>query len=220
MPIEMKNKKNISDRLFESDFLERLTHVHPITPLIFWTPVIVYLLYRGVAIHGLSMSECWALGFLGFFMWTLFEYGLHRFVFHFPAKKNWSKRLVFLFHGVHHEFPNDKTRLVMPPFPGSILAVILYYFFQLFLGSQWIDPFFGCFLIGYLCYDYIHYSVHHFTQRTRVGRYLRFHHMIHHYTDPNNRWGVSNPLWDVVFGTLGNSSEKAQESLRESRQDG
>ena len=39
-------KAHQSIRLFENDFLERLTHVHPIVPLLFWAPVVVWLLWR------------------------------------------------------------------------------------------------------------------------------------------------------------------------------
>jgi hypothetical protein len=32
-------KEHQSIRLFENDFLERLSHVHPITPLLMWGPI-------------------------------------------------------------------------------------------------------------------------------------------------------------------------------------
>jgi sterol desaturase/sphingolipid hydroxylase (fatty acid hydroxylase superfamily) len=105
-------------------------------------------------------------------------------------------------HGVHHEDPQDASRLVMPPFNSVIMGTLLYLGFRVLLGPAWVDPFFGSFIFGYLCYDYIHFSVHYFTPRTPIGRYLKQTHMIHHYAMPNARWGVSSPLWDWVFGTL------------------
>ena len=42
-----------SIRLFRNDFLEALTHVHPIVPLLFWSPVVAWLLWRSVFVHAL-----------------------------------------------------------------------------------------------------------------------------------------------------------------------
>src|SRR5690606_29367803 len=105
---------------------------------------------------------------LGFFVWTFSEYVLHRFIFHFRAHGRLQERLQFLIHGLHHDDPEDATRLVMPPAAAVILATLLYGFFRLFLDEARIEPFFALFLVGYLCYDYIHFSVHHFTPRTRL----------------------------------------------------
>ena len=90
----------------------------------------------------------------------------------------------------------------MPPVAAMILACVLYSIFRVFLGPTFVEPFFAFFLIGYLCYDYIHYAVHHFTPRTRVGKMLKQSHMNHHFVSHDSRWGVSSPFWDYVFGTL------------------
>ena len=47
-------KHSGSVRLFESDFLERFSHVHPIVPLVFWTPVIAFLVVRSFTVHQLA----------------------------------------------------------------------------------------------------------------------------------------------------------------------
>jgi hypothetical protein len=44
-----------SVRLFQNDLLEALTHVHPIVPLLFWGPVVAFLLWRSVAVHELPL---------------------------------------------------------------------------------------------------------------------------------------------------------------------
>ena len=49
----------------------------------------------------------------------------------------------------------------------------------------------------------MHYATHHFPMRRgRVWRYLKRHHVMHHYKTPNARFGVSTPFWDWVYGTL------------------
>jgi len=195
------NRTEESVRLFRNDFLEALTHVHPIVPLLFWGPVAAYLLWRSAAVHNLPAQGLLAIGVLGLFVWTLTEYCLHRFVFHYPAQSRIGKYLVFMFHGVHHAAPRDKTRLVMPPAGGIILLAGLYQVFRLVVPAPWIEPFCAFFIIGYLAYDYVHYATHHFPMRTPLLHFIKVYHLQHHYGAKGLRYGVSSPLWDRVFGT-------------------
>jgi dihydroceramide fatty acyl 2-hydroxylase len=198
MPRETQHQ---SIRLFENDLLERLSHVHPITPLLFWGPVVAWLLWRSLAVHDLPPAQVLLLAPAGVFTWTLTEYCLHRFLFHYPARSRAGKWLVFLFHGNHHEDPRDKTRLVMPPAGAIPIMAVIYLLFSLVIPSPWIEPFCAFFIVGYLIYDYIHYATHHFPMRNRVARYLKHYHLKHHFSGEGGRYGVSSPLWDVVFGT-------------------
>jgi sterol desaturase/sphingolipid hydroxylase (fatty acid hydroxylase superfamily) len=182
--------------------MERFTHVHPITPLLLWGPIVGYLLYRAVVIHGLAIASVLAVGLVALAFWTFAEYLLHRWVFHYVGETHISRRIQFMIHGLHHDDPNDATRLVMPPIGSLILGVIFYTAYRLLLGPIWADPFFAFFVVGYLCYDYVHYAVHHFRPRTRLGKYLKQNHMDHHFKSPETRWGVSSPIWDFVFGTF------------------
>jgi len=199
-PVEA-NRTESSVRLFQNDLLEALTHVHPLVPLLFWGPIAGFLLWRSVAVHELPASGLFAIGALALFLWTLTEYCLHRFVFHFPAQSRAGKYLVFLFHGVHHATPRDKTRLVMPPAGGILLLIVLYQVFRLLVPVPWLEPFLAFFLVGYLAYDYIHYATHHFPMRSKVLHFLKVYHLHHHYGAKGLRFGVSSPIWDRVFGT-------------------
>jgi len=189
-------------RLFRNDFLEALTHVHPLVPLLCWSPVALVLLWRSVTVHGLPAGSVLGVAVLGMFVWTLTEYLAHRFLFHFPARSRAGQYLVFLFHGVHHVSPQDKTRLVMPPAGAIILMASLWGLFSLIVPRPWIEPFMGAFIIGYLIYDYIHYATHHFPMRNRLAHYLKRRHMQHHFRTSETKFGVSSPLWDWVFRTM------------------
>jgi sterol desaturase/sphingolipid hydroxylase (fatty acid hydroxylase superfamily) len=134
--------------------------------------------------------------------WSLSEYLLHRFVFHYEPSSGWGQRLHFLIHGVHHDYPNDSKRLVMPPPLAVLLAIPFFVFFRVVLGSGGV--FFGAmsgFFIGYLIYDMIHYAVHHAGFTHPLWIKLKQHHMLHHYQNPELGFGVSSLIWDVVFGT-------------------
>jgi len=198
-------KAHQSIRLFENDFLERLTHVHPIVPLLFWAPVVVWLLWRSLAMHQLPLLPVLGIGVLALVTWTLTEYCLHRFVFHYPARSRLGKWFVYLFHGNHHDDPRDKTRLVMPPAGAIPIMAALFFLFGLVIPAPWIEPFGAFFIVGYLIYDYIHYATHHFPMKNPVAKYLRRYHLKHHYSGETGRYGVSSPLWDIVFGTTGAS---------------
>jgi sterol desaturase/sphingolipid hydroxylase (fatty acid hydroxylase superfamily) len=195
-------------RLFKSDFLEFFTHIHPLVVLAIWLPVVGVFLWRGITRWPADSSWVWlpAAYLIGLFLWTLAEYVLHRFLFHYPAKTPRQERIFFLFHGVHHAQPRSKTRLVMPPVVSVPMAALFYGLFWLVLGQLlgapfWIAPMFAGFITGYLIYDMTHYAIHHFQMRKGYWKNIRRHHMHHHFKTPNERFGVSSPLWDIVFRT-------------------
>jgi sterol desaturase/sphingolipid hydroxylase (fatty acid hydroxylase superfamily) len=157
-----------SIRLFRNNLLEALTHVHPVVPLLFWSPVVVWLLWRTLAGGEVRGGELALTALAGVTVWTLSEYLLHRFVFHFNATGKVGKYLVFMFHGVHHDAPRDKSRLVMPPAGAVIVMFFLWQLFGLIVPAPWLEPFLAFFIVGYLCYDYIHYGTH--TSRCAIRR--------------------------------------------------
>jgi len=194
-------------RLFKSDFLEFFTHINPIVVLIIWVPVAVYFLVRGIlgAAGSLWIAPVGLVA--GLFIWTFTEYMVHRFVFHHKPANEAQERIFFLFHGVHHAQPMSKTRLVMPPVLSIPLALVFYGLFVLIFGVilgtwQWVAPLFAGFIAGYITYDMIHYGMHHFPNRRGYWRFLKIYHMNHHFKTPNERFGVSSPVWDKVFGTM------------------
>ena len=202
------NHSDVPIRLFKSDFLEFFSHIHPVTIVIVWLPVVIYFIIQGILHPGMAGSFLFIpLGLLlGIFLWTFTEYTLHRFVFHLKPRKPWQERVTFLFHGVHHAQPQLKTRLVMPPVVSIPMALLTYGLIYLVLqvvpgSGVWINPIFAGLLIGYLIYDLTHYATHHFPMRVGYLKYIKRYHNQHHYKTPDQRFGVSSPLWDIVFGT-------------------
>ena len=189
-----------SARMFKSGFMEFFTHVHPSVPLILYVPVIGYMLYLTYS-YSVDFVSATGLFVLGLLVWSLTEYLMHRFVFHFTPRGKLMETAHFVFHGVHHDYPRDSKRLVMPPAVSIPLAFFYYYGFKFLFGVYFIPPFFAGFVVGYLCYDMIHYATHHLRMEKGVWLYLKKHHTRHHYMDPDNNYGVSSPLWDFVFGT-------------------
>jgi sterol desaturase/sphingolipid hydroxylase (fatty acid hydroxylase superfamily) len=194
---------NSSDsvRMFKSSILEGMSKVSFYVPLLVYIPVILYLSW-----HTLSVQQLDALGFIayvlaGLLVWSLAEYVLHRFVFHFYPKSKIGKRIHFIFHGVHHDYPNDTKRLVMPPSASIPLAFAFYMLFYVLLPVGANDAFFVGFISGYLAYDMMHYALHHANFKSGAWKKLKQHHMLHHYADASKGYGVSSAIWDKLLGS-------------------
>ena len=186
--------------MFESPLLERLSHISPVTVLAVFVPYLLLLFFKGLRAETEPLTIA-GLFLAGILSWTLFEYILHRFLFHFYPDWKLQQRLQFTMHGVHHQYPQDKDRLVMPITVSIPLSVLLMGLFYLLLGNQaW--TFTSGFMLGYLVYDMIHYSVHFFTHFKQPWFLkLRQHHMDHHFRNSQRGFGVSSPFWDRIFRT-------------------
>ena len=89
--------------------LDRFTRVHPAVPALLYLPVVAVLV--GYALDGMRVGSLLAWAVVGYGLWTLTEYWLHRLVFHFEPEDGLGAKLHWLIHGVHHEHPNDPNRL-------------------------------------------------------------------------------------------------------------
>ncbi len=190
-----------STRLFQSSFMEALSKVHFTVPLFIYIPVNSFLIYLGVkdGLFAIIQVAMWLL--LGLVTWTIVEYVLHRFVFHYHPTSEFGKKIHFIFHGIHHDYPRDRLRLVMPPSVSIPLATLFFLLFRTFIPAPQLYIFFGAFLTGYLIYDMFHYAIHHVEVKGKLWNVLKTHHLKHHYNDPNKGFGVSSPIWDVIVGS-------------------
>jgi sterol desaturase/sphingolipid hydroxylase (fatty acid hydroxylase superfamily) len=214
-------------RMFRNDLLERLSHVHPLVPHVLYLPLIALMLARAVQARQ-AIGQIALLFGAGALAWSFIEYVIHRFLFHppqwiedetravtaslgrgeavLPALPSWRHKFYFLVHGVHHDYPNDSGRLVMPPSVSLPLALLFFWLFRSLLGPVSTAVFAG-FVAGYLVYDTTHYLTHHSAGGTALGRYQKKRHFRHHYSDSTRNFGVSSPLWDLVLGTVGRSGK-------------
>jgi dihydroceramide fatty acyl 2-hydroxylase len=198
-PLSRTDVLRASPRMFESRVLDALSRVHPLVPVLLFAPAIVVLAAWGLS--KVSVLGMVGLAVGGYAMWTLFEYWLHRVVFHFEPSKGLGARLHWIIHGIHHEHPNDPMRLVMPPSVSIPLGAVVFAAMYVVFGGRYAPGLGAGFFAGYLVYDMLHYYLHHFRPRGRVGRMLRERHMRHHFQDDTRGFGISAPYWDEVFRT-------------------
>ena len=196
-----EDPRELSPRMFRNPLLEIASRVHPAVPPLLYLPVVALCLVRAVDHHGLGVAPVAGVFVLGLGAWTFAEYILHRFVFHFQPDTRWGRRLHFIIHGVHHDYPHDPMRLVMPPSVSIPLAILMFLGFRALLGPAWSLPFFAGFLVGYLVYDMTHYHIHHHRSTNKLSLAVRRYHYRHHFQQSSRGFGVTSPLWDRVFRT-------------------
>ncbi|WP_236554854.1 sterol desaturase family protein [Novosphingobium sp. 9U] len=136
----------------------------------------------------------------GLLAWTLFEYGMHRYPFHFTSKQPLLRRLVFLMHGIHHESPNDPMRNLMPLLVSLPISAVAWGSSLALLGSAGTWLFLG-WMTGYVIYDLLHYACHQWPMQSKLGAALKRHHMLHHHFDESGNYAISAIFWDRVFGS-------------------
>jgi sterol desaturase/sphingolipid hydroxylase (fatty acid hydroxylase superfamily) len=198
---ELKPYNKGSKKLSSNPLIERLTRTHisiPITLFIMYSGV---LLYWNVINTGLSLPTTIILFIVGLLTFSLVEYLMHRYLFHMEIYTEARKKMQYVMHGVHHEFPKDKDRLAMPPLASLSIATALLFLFRLVMHDN-VFAFLPGFLIGYAGYLFIHYIVHAYPPPKNIFKKLWIHHGIHHYKNNDIAFGVSSPLWDYVFRTL------------------
>ncbi len=187
--------------MFKNPILERLSRIHWSVPLFLYVPVVIYFLYKAIFIVHLPFLIITGLFIGGVVSWTFAEYVLHRWVFHTDLPGKLGKRIHFIVHGVHHDYPKDSKRLVMVPSLSLILAVVFYTSLYFLLGKDYVTAFFPGLVAGYLFYDMTHYAIHHYNFKSRFWLDLKQYHMLHHYMDSHRGYGVSSAFWDHVFRT-------------------
>jgi len=191
--------------IFENSFLESLTKTTLKQNIIVYGLLLTLLIYNAIAIRNIPVLQFIGIFFFALLFWTLAEYLLHRYLFHWISENKYIQRFHFVMHGSHHLYPRDSERLLMPPVPGilmaSILFLIFYIIFSLLNISVYTWAFFPGFFLGYLLYSFLHRATHVMKPPKRF-KYLWKHHSLHHYKYPNKAFGVSNTIWDRIFGTM------------------
>jgi len=163
--------------------------------------IISLLIIYGIRIYGNSMISYWWLYFVGIFSWTLIEYVMHRYAFHFESDSATGKKGIYLLHGIHHDHPTDGDKLYQPPLVNLVIIALLWGFFYLVMG-RFVYMFLPGIITGYLLYSTIHYIIHKFKPPFEWLRPLWRHHNLHHYRYQDKAFGVSSPFWDYIFRTL------------------
>jgi sterol desaturase/sphingolipid hydroxylase (fatty acid hydroxylase superfamily) len=132
--------------------------------------------------------------------WRLFEYFIHRYLFHYRSTNKNILSLIAYSHTIHHDYPRDLKRLIMPPIISVPLAYAFFILFKMVLGSYYQAIYAG-FMLGYVMYDSLHYLLHRFNLKNSLFYYLKKNHFHHHFRDNTRCFSVTSPYWDTIMKT-------------------
>ena len=171
-------------------------------PFVAFGPLALALMVFGSITASFSLLQAVVYIVLGLFTWTFAEYVLHRFPFHNPTTKEPWKFLSSGQHMLHHEIPNHPDYVAAPLMMSFVIYVVLISLVLLMTQNLAITLLWGSgFAVGYLVYEGSHYYAHHGKGQSGFLAYLKRYHLIHHFKDSNNYYGVTSPIWDMVFRT-------------------
>lgn len=137
---------------------------------------------------------------LGWAMWTLGEYCLHRFAMHELNGKGIMSR-EHLRHHIGATWNFSYTHIL-----SWIGMALVGFAVWMPLARTLVGPAFGWAVavgwpFGYFFYEWVHAQAHLSAPRNAYGRWVRRNHFFHHYGNPRSNHGVSIGVWDRVFGT-------------------
>ena len=147
---------------------------------------------------------------IGLLSWSLFEYIMHRFIFHYEARSRLGRKFLYHAHISHHEDPLRGGGFSASLILGVPIGVAYWLLAWLASGSWVVSSW--CFIglaSGFFGYKWVHFQCHHRRSRWRILKFLRHYHLLHHYKTPGLRFGVTSPLFDFVFGTFRERLERA-----------
>jgi len=129
----------------------------------------------------------------GVLAWTLAEYWIHRLVFHGPTR-------FAPMHEMHHRLPKDwigaASWLTLPAF-ASVFGLLDLVMSQVDAASATAGL-----MAGYLAYCAVHIRIHHGSPG-RFSAPMAHLYRLHagHHRGGRANYGVTSPLWDIVFRT-------------------
>jgi sterol desaturase/sphingolipid hydroxylase (fatty acid hydroxylase superfamily) len=186
-------------------------------PYVFYTVILIALNSAAVYSGGVSFFQTAVLFLVGLLIWGLYEYAVHRWVLHRVPGANGIDLPGNRTHLKHHADPLSLERLnvqLSESLPVSVVYCLVAYAAT---GSwQSMTYLYTGLMAGYFFYEYLDFQAHHGMSRSRVIRYFRKYHLMHHHYDAKVRYGVTSPLFDYIFGTY--HTTKATKPRRAVRQ--
>lgn len=191
------------DKVYAANLLSRnllniLSYTNVYSYYLLYGLLIVVFFIR--AFYALPVMSAFSAVIFGLWIWTLIEYCIHRFFFHLKAENKIMKIILFIFHDVHHAFPQEVSRSITPLMFSLPLAAFVFIVYSSVFGI-YSDGLVAGSLLGYVIYSIVHDSTHHLPMNFPLAKQLKRHHLRHHYFDNNKNFGVTTTLWDRVFKT-------------------
>lgn len=158
----------------------------------------------------LTKMGVWIALLLGMATYMVMEYLTHRFLFHInPPKNPILLKLIKRLHYDHHADPNDLKLLFLPlwySIPNLAIGAIIVYF----ITTDFVitNSFLTGLIIFFLFYEWKHYVAHRpIKPLSPWGKWMKKHHLLHHFKNENYWFGVTTPTYDFLLGTFKNQKK-------------
>lgn len=144
---------------------------------------------------------------LGLSCWVIVEYLMHRFVLHRQGDTS---------HKPHHENPKDISELFISWKYVAVVSVLFCGFWLIFFPASQVLLIYLGVILGYAMYETVHYRVHHCKAKNRMMKYLRKHHLQHHFTKDECNYSIVFPPIDYMFRTARRTKSQEQGDIPQS----
>jgi sterol desaturase/sphingolipid hydroxylase (fatty acid hydroxylase superfamily) len=171
-------------------------------------PTLLFLFFAAALVGWAQAARAYPLPLIlilltgGLLLWTLIEYVLHRFVFHWTAKDEPWRSIASGLHLAHHRNPDDRSLVIAPPVFSILNSMLI---FGLLALVTWSLPAAAVLLagiqVGYIAYEWVHYGAHQYQPHSKGALFLKHYHLGHHFRHPDAGFGVTTPIWDKIFRT-------------------
>ncbi len=165
-------------------------------------PLLALNTYLFVSSFSAAEVVAYTLCFLGgLLFWSLFEYVVHRWVYHIKIKNFRIKWFLDACH-LHHHRDHEDHRTLNAGFALTYPMGIVIWLFVFLVSSTGIacSFFFGT-LIYYVFYEHVHYYIHYRPYNRGYIARIQKYHLHHHYKNWNVNFGNTIMLWDFIFST-------------------
>lgn len=144
------------------------------------------------------MIAIFVAGVCGVATWTFLEYVIHRWGGHDRRFRKTAFGREHLRHHIEGDYfaPTWKKVIVAVVVTGALAPIAI-----LAAGTGPGLAYTAGMIGFYGIYEWLHRRDHTHAGVTAYGRRLRRHHFRHHLVDARTNFGVTSPVWDVVFGT-------------------
>lgn len=99
---------------------------------------------------------------------------------------------------MHHHFPNDPYRFVVPLWASIPSGVLFYSICKTAMGKEKGEALFGLMILYYLFYEFTHIATHRLDIKHPFFEKIKKHHLKHHYLDSDKGFGFTTTHWDEV----------------------
>jgi sterol desaturase/sphingolipid hydroxylase (fatty acid hydroxylase superfamily) len=135
----------------------------------------------------------------------MLEYLIHRWLLHNQLfyRHPITAKIWRHLHYAHHMNPTETGGMIGPPqYAIPVMLLVTMPLGWLIGGAAGAA---GASAVGFwlvLAYEYAHGYSHLVTEpRSRYGKMLRHLHMLHHFHNEKGNFGVTSPVFDILFGT-------------------